>query len=80
MMNSTCRRGSSSAESGFAVAALIAAWLTTAALRVIFGPRPDYRMLRVDAARGETVPVSITKPINPTVVITSHAAMFQWRT
>jgi molybdopterin-synthase adenylyltransferase len=39
--------------------ALIAAWMTAAALRVIFGDPPGYRLLHVDASGGVAAPVTI---------------------
>jgi molybdopterin-synthase adenylyltransferase len=49
------------AGASIASSALIAAWMTAAALRVIFGDPPPYRMLRVDAALGQSVPVSVAR-------------------
>lgn len=49
------------AAASIASSALVAAWMTIAALRVIFGTPPDYRALRVDALSGHAWPVTTTR-------------------
>ena len=49
------------AGASIASSSLIAAWMTTAALRVIFGDPPDYRTLHVDAALGQAAPVAVRR-------------------
>ncbi len=49
------------AAASIASSALIAAWMTIAALRVIFGTPPDYRAVRVDALSGQAWPVETTR-------------------
>jgi len=44
-----------------ATAALIAAWMSAAAVQVLLGPPPSYRVLSVDAAGGRTTPVLLTR-------------------
>lgn len=41
-----------------ASSALIAAWMTAAALQVIFGVPPAYRLVQIDAGLGQATPVS----------------------
>jgi molybdopterin-synthase adenylyltransferase len=44
-----------------ATTALVASWMSLAALRVILGAPPSYRVLRIDAANGRTAPVAIDR-------------------
>ena len=49
--------------------ALVAAWMSAAAVRVMLGYPPDYRLLRIDALTGRTEPVRLTRdPDCPTHV------------
>ncbi|SDT45695.1 HesA/MoeB/ThiF family protein [Actinoplanes derwentensis] len=41
-----------------ALTALVGAWMTTAALQIVFGQPPDYRMLRIEGLTGTTGPVA----------------------
>lgn len=49
------------AAASIASSALVAAWMTIAALRVIFGTPPDYRAVRVDGLSGQVWPVTTTR-------------------
>ncbi|MEU4536138.1 ThiF family adenylyltransferase [Streptosporangium sp. NPDC023825] len=44
-----------------ATTALVASWLTLAALRLLFGEPPPYRILSIDAIGGRTAPVAIRR-------------------
>ncbi|WP_440099029.1 HesA/MoeB/ThiF family protein [Streptosporangium sp. H16] len=44
-----------------ATTALVASWLTLAALRLLFGEPPPYRVLSIDAIGGRTAPVAIRR-------------------
>lgn len=44
-----------------ATTAVVASWLSLAALQVILGATPPYRLLRVDAISGRTAPVSVER-------------------
>lgn len=59
----SCAEASEEQPSGASIAssALIAAWMSVAALRVIFGHPPDYRLLRVDGLLGQASPVSTAR-------------------
>ncbi|MFI0980888.1 ThiF family adenylyltransferase [Streptomyces sp. NPDC021093] len=41
--------------------ALVAAWMTQAALRSLLGVRPPYRLLRIDSLTGRTAPVVMSR-------------------
>lgn len=59
----SCAEASEDQPSGASIAssALIAAWMTTAALRIIFGAAPEYRLLHIDAVLGQASPVSTSR-------------------
>jgi molybdopterin/thiamine biosynthesis adenylyltransferase len=44
-----------------AATALVAAWVTLAALRVVLGEPPDYRLVRVDGLLGQAGPVAVRR-------------------
>lgn len=44
-----------------ASSALVAAWMTAAAIAVILGMPPDYRLVSVDALRGQATPVTLAR-------------------
>lgn len=50
-----------SAAASIASSALVAAWMTAAALRVMFGTPPDFRAVRIDALLGRAWPTSATR-------------------
>ena len=59
----SCADGPDDEPSGASIAssALIAAWMTSAALRVIFDLPPEYRMIRIDALLGRVWPVAVAR-------------------
>lgn len=44
-----------------ATSAMIASWMSLAALQIILGAAPSYRLLRINAVSGRTAPVSIER-------------------
>jgi molybdopterin-synthase adenylyltransferase len=59
----SCTEASEDQPEGASIAssALIGAWMTAAALRVIFRDPPDYRLLHVDARLGQAAPVLVSR-------------------
>lgn len=49
------------AGASIASSALIAAWMSTVALRMIFGVPPAYRLVRIDTALGQAMPVTVDR-------------------
>lgn len=54
-------RDGAPAAASIVTTSLVAAWMTAAALRILLGAPPEYRMLRVDGVGGRTEPVTLDR-------------------
>jgi hypothetical protein len=55
------RRDGGPDPASIATTALVASWLTLAALRLLLGEPPPYRVLSIDGTAGRTAPVAISR-------------------
>jgi molybdopterin-synthase adenylyltransferase len=56
-------RAGTPAAASIVATSLVAAWMTVAALRILLGVPPEYRLLRVDGLAGRTEPVTTDRDL-----------------